>query len=298
MLAFRPNGALLSTSTTVKLGLPKGRMQEGVNKLLADAGIQLRTGSRGYRPSINLTGFEVKVLKPQNIVEMLEAGSRDVGFAGADWVAELNAHVVELLDTTLDPVRLVAAAPVALLEGGKLPKRHLVLASEYQRLAQDWIAKNGIDARFVRSYGATEVFPPEDADCIIDNTATGSTLAANGLEIVADVMRSSTRLYANPRALENTEKRDAIERLVMLIRSVLEARRRVMLEVNVSPQDLEKLVAILPCMREPTVSPLHASRGYAVKAAVPRDELHKLIPAIKANGGTDIVVSGLGQIVP
>ena len=114
---------------TVKLGLPKGRMQEGVFKLLGDAGIQLRTGSRGYRPSINLPDFEVKVLKPQNIVEMLEAGSRDVGFAGADWVAELDAHVVDLLDTGLDPVRLVAAAPVALLEGGKLPKRTLTLAS-------------------------------------------------------------------------------------------------------------------------------------------------------------------------
>jgi len=173
-----------------------------------------------------------------------------------------------------------------------------VVASEYQRLAQDWIAKAGISARFVRSYGATEVFPPEDADCIIDNTATGATLVANGLEIVGDVMRSSTRLYANPHALENREKRDAIDRLVMLLRSVLEARRRVMLEVNVSPQDLERLVAILPCMREPTVSPLHASRGYAVKAAVPREDLPKLIPTIKANGGTDIVVSSLGQIVP
>lgn len=273
-------------------------MQEGVFKLLSDAGIQLRTGSRGYRPSINLPSFEVKVLKPQNIVEMLEAGSRDVGFAGADWVAELNAHVVELVDTTLDPVRLVAAAPSALLEDGKLPKRTLIVASEYQRLAQDWIAKAGIQARFVRSYGATEVFPPEDADCIIDNTATGATLVANGLEIVGDVMRSSTRLYANPHALENREKREAIERLVMLLRSVLEARRRVMLEVNVSQQDLERLVAILPCMREPTVSPLHASRGYAVKAAVPREDLPKLIPTIKANGGTDIVVSSLGQIVP
>jgi ATP phosphoribosyltransferase len=286
------------STTTVKLGLPKGRMQEGVFKLLSEAGVQLRTGSRGYRPSINLGGFEVKVLKPQNIVEMLEAGSRDVGFAGADWVAELNAHVVELVDTTLDPVRLVAAAPSALLEDGKLPKRTLVVASEYQGLAQDWIAKAGISARFVHSYGATEVFPPEDADCIIDNTATGATLVANGLELVGDVMRSSTRLYANPHALENREKREAIERLVMLLRSVLEARRRVMLEVNVSQQDLERLVAILPCMREPTVSPLHASRGYAVKAAVPREDLPKLIPTIKANGGTDIVVSSLGQIVP
>lgn len=282
----------------VKLGLPKGRMQDGIFKLLGDAGIQLRTGSRGYRPSINLPGFEVKVLKPQNIVEMLEAGSRDVGFAGADWVAELGAHVVELLDTGLDPVRLVAAAPSALLVDGALPKRPLVLASEYQRLAQQWIVSSGISAKFVRSYGATEVFPPEDADCIIDNTATGATLIANGLEIVGEVMRSSTRLYANAKALEDRAKRDAIEHVVMLCRSVLEARRRVMLEVNVGADHLEKLVAILPCMREPTISPLHGAGGFAVKAAVPREDLPRLIASIKAAGGTDIVVSPLGQIVP
>ncbi len=283
---------------SVKLGLPKGRMQDGVFKLLSDAGIQLRTGSRGDRPSISLADFEVKVLNPQNIVEMLEAGSRDVGFAGADWVAELDAHVVDLLDTTLDPVRLVAAAPTALLENGKLPKRTLVLASEYERLAKNWIAGAGITAKFVRSYGATEVFPPEDADCIIDNTATGATLVANGLEIVGEVMRSSTHFYANPKALDDKAKRDAIEKLVMLLRSVLEARRRVMLEVNVSAEDLERLVKILPCLREPTVSRLIAWRGYAVNAAVPRTDLPTLIPTIKENGGTDIVVSQLGQIVP
>lgn len=283
---------------SVKLGLPKGRMHEGVFKLFGDAGIHLRTGSRGYRPTINLADYEVKVLKPQNIVEMLEAGSRDIGFAGADWVAELDAHVVELLDTGLDPVRLVVAAPQALLEDGRLPKRMLTLASEYERLALGWIEKSGIAARFVRTYGATEVFPPEDADCIIDNTATGATLVANGLEIVDEVMRSSTRLYANPKALEDASKRDAIDKLVMLLTSVLEARRRIMIEVNVSADDLERLVGILPCMREPTVSPLHASRGYAVKAAVPRADLPTLIPRIKDAGGTDIVVSQLGQIVP
>jgi ATP phosphoribosyltransferase-like protein len=195
-------------------------------------------------------------------------------------------------------VRLVAAAPVTLLEDGMLPKRTLILASEYECLAREWITKSGIAAKFVRSYGATEVFPPEDADCIIDNTATGATLVANGLEIVGEVMRSSTHLYANPKAMEDNGKRDSIEKLVMLLRSVLEARRRVMLEVNVSAEDLERLVRILPCMREPTVSPLHASRGYAVKAAVPRVDLPTLIPTIKEAGGTDIVVTQLGQIVP
>ncbi len=287
-----------AAETPLRLALPKGRMQEGVTALLADAGIRLRQGPRDYRPTLSLPGLEAKILKPQNILEMLHAGSRDVGFAGADWVAELQVEVVELLDTGLDPVRLVAAAPADLLEDGQLPKRPLVVASEYERLALNWIGRRGIDARFVRSYGATEVFPPEDADCIIDNTATGSTLRANGLEIVDDVMTSSTRLYANPRVLADPARRPAVDQLVTLLKSVLDARQRVMLEVNVPAAKLEEIVAIMPCMREPTVSPLHGQAGYAVKAAVPRDRLPGLITALKAHGGTDVVVTALSQIVP
>src|SRR6266568_6302912 len=124
------------TAVPFRLGLPKGRMETGVLALLADAGIRVRPSARGYRPDVSLPGAEAKLLKPQNIVEMLALGSRDVGFAGADWVAELEADVVELLDTGLDPVQLVAAAPVALLEDGQLPKRRLIVASEYERLTR------------------------------------------------------------------------------------------------------------------------------------------------------------------
>ena len=283
---------------TIRLGLPKGRMQDNLLRLLADAGLRVSLEPRGYRASVSLPGFETKLLKPQNIVEMLEAGARDIGFAGADWVAELDADLVELLDTGLDPVRVVAAAPGGLLEDGRLPARPLVVASEYASLTKRWIQEQGLDARFVRSYGATEVFPPEDADCIVDNTATGSTLRANGLAILDELMRSSTRLYANPRVLEDPSRRARIEDLVLLLRSVVEARSRVMLEVNVAADQLEELVGILPCMREPTVSTLHGDAGFAVKAAVPRADLPQIVLAIKASGGTDIVVGDLAQIVP
>ncbi|MCC6527051.1 MAG: ATP phosphoribosyltransferase [Polyangiaceae bacterium] len=287
------------TTTTLRLALPKGRMQEGIVRLLGAAGIQLSADDRGYRPRLSLPGCETKLLKPQNAVEMLHLGSRDFGFAGADWVAELGAELVELLDTELDPVRLVAAAPLALLRGGELPRdRRLVVASEYERLTRAWIARRGLDAAFVRSYGATEVFPPEDADCIVDNTSSGATLRANGLEIVDELMRSSTRLYAHPHALEDTGKRRAIEDLVLLVRSVLEARKRVMLEVNVSAADFAAVIAVLPCMRQPTVSELAGSGGFAVKAAVPRARLPELVPLLKSKGATDIIVSRLDQIVP
>lgn len=292
-------------ATTLRIALPKGRMADGVSRLLDEAGISLRKTARGYRPVLGLADTEVKLLKPQNVVEMLASGSRDVGFAGADWVEELEVSagawssrgVVEVLDTGLDPVRVVAAAPRELLRDGELPRRPLVIASEYERLTTRWIAERQLEARFVRSFGATEVFPPEDADCIVDNTATGATLAANGLEIVDELLRSSTRLYASRAAWSDPDRRGRIEDLALLLRSVIDARKRVMVEVNVSAAGLDELVAVLPCMREPTIARLLGD-GFAVKVAVPRDALATLIPTIRARGGTDIVVSPISQLVP
>ncbi len=285
------------SSETIKLGLPKGRMNKGVLDLLDTAGIKVRVSSRAYRPSISLPAYDTKILKPQDIVEMLNIGSRDLGFAGADWVDELKADIVEIVDTKMDPVRLVAAAPKDLLENGKLPKKHIVVASEYQRITKDWIEKTKLDASFVRCYGATEVFPPEDADCIIDNTSTGSTLRANGLEITDEIMTSSTRLYASKQAMANPVKKKEIERFALLVRSVIDARSRVMVLVNVESEDLEKVVSLLPAMRQPTVNQLHSGAGYVVKAAIPREDLPEIIPAIKKAGGTDIVVNKICQLI-
>jgi ATP phosphoribosyltransferase len=285
------------STSLVHLALPKGRMEEGVLSLLRDAGIRVTFGKRGYRPTLSVQGFETKILKPQNIVEMLHLGSRDLGFAGADWVAEKGVELVELLDTEMDPVRVVVAA-LPEFAGDDLGRNGTFrIASEYRRLTEQWLEKKGLDARVVRTYGATEVFPPEDADCIIDNTATGETLKANGLVIIDEVMRSSTRLYAHPKALENPEKKERIERLILLLRSVLDARERVMLEVNVPGDRLAEVIAVLPSMREPTMAPLHGDQGFALKAALLRRDLPTLIPEIKARGGSDIVVTALAQIV-
>ncbi|MCH2462508.1 MAG: ATP phosphoribosyltransferase [Gemmatimonadetes bacterium] len=288
----------ITDNDTLRLALPKGRMQDAVIVLLADAGIRVTPTARGYRPAVSLPDCEAKILKHQNIVEMLELGSRDVGFAGADWVEELGVEVMELLDTGLDPVSVVAAAPRGLFDRLDEVGRPLVVASEYETLTKAWIAQRGLDAEFVQSFGATEVFPPEDADVIVDNTATGSTLRANDLEIVDTVITSSTRLYASPQAMENGVKRERIEDLRLLLGSVLDARRRVMVEVNAPEDRLEEVVSLLPCMREATVAPLFGNSGYAVKVAVLRDELPKIIPAIKAAGGSDVVVTSISQIVP
>lgn len=272
-------------------------MQTGVLELLSAAGIRVGVDDRRYRPAISLDGFAAKLLKPQNVVEMLHAGSRDIGFAGADWVAELDGSLVELLDTGLDPVRVVAAAPADVAESAAMPGPPTIVASEYERLTRRWIDGRGLEARFVRSYGATEVFPPEDADVIVDNTATGATLEANGLRVLDEIMASSTRVYANPGALEQPRHRERIEHTVLLLESVLEARRRVMLELNVPCERLDAIVSFLPCMRQPTVSRLHGREGYAIRVAVPRDDLPSLIPEVKRRGGTDLIVTDPSQIV-
>lgn len=292
----RTNVAAERRVSVLRLAIPKGRMHEGVIGVLREAGISVTTSSRGYRPAISLANFEAKVLKPQNIVEMLAAGTRDLGFAGADWVAELGADVVEVLDLELDRVRIVAAAPRGVAERGlRGPVR---VASEFEALTRRWMVRRGLEGSFVRSFGATEVLPPEDADCIVDVTASGATLEANGLVIVDELMASSTRLFASRGAWEDAQSRRAIENFAMVLRSVLEARRRVMLEVNVPADRLREVVEVLPCMREPTISGLHACAGYAVKAAVPREMLPTVIPEIKARGGTDIVISPIAQVVP
>ncbi len=283
----------------LRIAIPKGRLQDAVATLLTDAGIDISFGMRNYRPRMGWSGLEAKLLKPQNVVRMLHNGSRDIGFAGADWVAELDLELVELLDTGLNPVCIVAAAPPVLLDNGRLPDGvHLTVASEYVTLAKRWVAEQSIDGTVVQSFGATEAFPPEDADLVVDNISTGDTLRGNGLTIVDTLMQSSTRLYANPCVLDDADKRSQVDDILLLLESVLAARQRVMLELNVPQADFDAVVAILPSMREPTVAKLHGNSGYAIRAAVPKADLPGLILALRSRGATDLIVSRPQQIVP
>lgn len=286
-----------SNLATLRMALPKGRMQGEVDRLLADSGLEVEADRRGYRPIITgVAGIEAKRLKPQAIVSMLAAGTRDLGFAGADWIEELDLgeDVVEILDTRLDPVRIVAAAPPALeIESS----RTIRIATEMPRIAEAWARGRGLDFTLIRSWGATEVLPPEDADVIVDLVQSGATLAANGLEVVDVISRSSTRLYASRDAFQCPTRRTVIDRVVEQVASVLEARSRYLLELNVSSERLGDVLEVLPCMRRPTVAPL-ASDGFAVRAAVPRDGLPELIGRIRSAGGTDLVVGEARQVFP
>lgn len=284
-----------TAETRLRLCLPKGRMQNGVESLLADAGLRVRPTSRGYRPAIEgIQGVAAKLMKPPAIVSMLSDGSRDLGFAGADWVRESRADLVEILDTGLDPVRIVTAAP----DGFDLEKADVVrVASEMPNIAADWAAGRGLRIVPVRSWGTTEVLPPEDADVVVDVVQTGATLEANGLRIVDVVMQSSTRLYASREAAADPIRRRLIERISNLIESVLEARRRLLVELNVDDDRIDAVLAVLPCMRRPTVSPL-AGGGFAVRAAVPRSDVATLVLELKEAGGTDLVISEPRQVIP
>lgn len=283
---------------TVRLALPKGRMFDQVVDLLKGAGITIRQSERGYRPNISLPSFTAKILKPRNVISMLAAGARDIGFAGADWIRETGTELHEVLDTGMNPVRLIVAAPHQILVDGKLPQRRLVVASEYPELARHWIQDNNLDAEVLQTFGATEVFPPEDADCIVDNTATGSTLRANGLAIIDEIMTSSTRLYASKEAMENDAIRPQIENFVMLLQAVLQARGRVMMDLNVQQDNLQAVVDCLPSMRTPTVSPLSDTGWVAVRSAILRKELAVIIPKLKSAGACDIVTTAAEQIIP
>lgn len=281
----------------LKLVLPKGRIQVAVQAALAECGITLSGAERTYRPSVNVDGMQVKLLKSQNIPPLLALGQHDCGFAGADWVREQRSDVVELLDLGFDPVKIVAAIPEN-QDWDALRQRPLIAVSEYRRLTTDWLESLGVDFTFVRSYGATEVFPPEDADLVVDNTATGATLRANRLQIVETVMESTTRFLANREALDDPTKRESIENLVVLLRGVLASRKRVLLEMNAAPEALDTVVGLLPAMKAPTVSKLYHEDGFAVRAAVPMSAVRTLVPQLLAAGATDILELPIRKIIP
>ena len=282
----------------LRFAVPKGHMFEQVRTLLADAGLKLRVEERGYRPTASDPDLEIKLLRAQNIPQLVHLGSMDIAFAGHDWVRESRSKVVEVLDCGLDPVSIVAAAPRGQTLARLRRRKQVVAASEYRNLTSRWLRREDISHVIVQTFGATEVFPPEDADLIVDNTATGTTLRKNHLDILATLLTSSTRFLASQRAMADRWKRKKIEDLALLLQAVLDARARSMLEMNISAERLDRLVAKLPCMRSPTVAPLFGDEGFAVKVAVPRKDVAALVLRLKELGATDIIETRFEKVLP
>jgi ATP phosphoribosyltransferase len=282
----------------LRILIPKGRIFENIGSLFAEAGIPLKLADRTYRPVVGDGGqWEAKIMKPQNVGTLLELGAHDCGFTGIDWIKESGADIAEVLDLRFDKVQIVAACPLT-LDNSTLASKKITAATEYVSLADKWLSSQGYNYRILRTYGATEVFPPDDADIIIDNTATGQTLKDNGLRIIDTLLESSTRFVASREAMADPTRRRQIEELAMLFRAVLEGRDKVMLEMNVTREAFGALAEALPAMRSPTISPLYKDSGYAIKIAVRKSETATLIPRLKTLGATDIVEYELRKVVP
>jgi ATP phosphoribosyltransferase len=281
----------------IKLVLPKGRIFQRVASLLNDCGLHIHVPDRAYRPTCSDDRLRVKIMKAQNIPTLIELGSHDLGVTGHDWVEETSADVEVLLDLGYDPVQIVAAAPRGLDLAALSAERPLRVATEYETLTRRWLDSRGLRARIIRSFGATEVFPPEDADLIVDNTATGTTLRENGLEIIDVVLRSTTRVIANRAAYADPARRAVIDDVLLLMNAVEQGRTRVLLEMNIPADALPTLIARLPAMKSPTVAQLWGEQGYAVKAAVLRSEVARLLPELRRLGATDILETDIRKVM-
>jgi ATP phosphoribosyltransferase len=286
--------------TVLKLGLPKGSLQDATVELFAKAGFAISISSRSYFPSIDDEEIECMLIRPQESARYVEHGLLDVAITGFDWI--LKRNVVEVAELVYSKqlrraVRWVVAVPndsdihrIEDLAGKRI-------ATEAVELTEQFLADHGISAEVEFSWGATEVKPPNLADAIVEVTETGSSLKANNLRIVHEILRSTTRLIANPQAMADAWKRNKIDDLAMLLRAALAAHGKVGLMLNVHEQNLATVEAMLPSLKSPTISKLQAEGWYAINTIVDQDLVRQLIPRLKASGAEDIVEFPLNKVV-
>lgn len=286
--------------SVLKLGLPKGSLQDATVQLFEKAGYSISISSRSYFPAIDDDEIECMLIRAQEMARYVEHGLLDAAITGLDWI--LKRDVVQVADLVYSkqlrrPVRWVVAVPtdskiqtVKDLQGKRI-------ATEAVDLTKQFLADNGIDAEVEFSWGATEVKPPYLADAIVDVTETGSSLKANNLRIIHEVMRSTTQLVANRAAWEDPWKRSKISRIAMLLRAALAARGKVGLMLNVHEKSLAAVEKLLPSLRSPTVSKLQSEGWYAVNTIVDEEAVRELIPELKDAGAEGIVEFPLNKIV-
>ncbi len=286
----------------LKILLAKGRIYESVYELLNDVGISIYLPDRTYFPTTNQEDLAFQVVKPQITSLLLANNKADLGFSGKDWVYEngVENDVVEIMDLGFDPVRIVAAIPEA-RDFDKILEGKAIIATEYQNLSKKWVEEKKFDGTIFRTWGTSEGFVQDTdesiAQILIDNTSTGSSLRANRLKIVDTLMESSTRMYASKEAMADEQKKQKIMALKMLFETVLNARSRVMLEMNVAKKDFDNLMKGIPSMKSPTVSPLFNNDGFAVKIAVKKSDVPTLLPKLQSLGATDIVEYELRKVM-
>jgi ATP phosphoribosyltransferase len=292
----------------LKLGIPKGSLQDATIHLFARAGFNIYVSTRSYFPSIDDPEIECMLIRAQEMARYVCDGVLDAGLTGQDWIAEhrLGGATKHSLTPIADlvyakqsfgKVRWVLAAPED--SRFKVPTdfANATIATELVRVTKAYFDKLDIPVNVEFSWGATEVKPPILADAIVEATETGSTLRANRLRILDTVMESNTQLIANDVALADEWKRTKIENIALLLRAAIEAQGRVGLMLNVRRADLERVLALLPALQRPTISSLSDDEWVAVNTIIEERTVRDLIPKVKAAGGQGIVEYPLNKIV-
>jgi ATP phosphoribosyltransferase len=290
-------------SSTLRLGLPKGSLEETTFSLFAKAGYKIRADSRSYYPSIDDPEIECILIRAQEMARYVGEGILDAGLTGHDWVLESGAQVVEVAELIYGkvgrkPLRWVLAVPndSAIQSAADLQGKRI--ATEAVGMTQRYLAKHGVTATVEFSWGATEVKPPRLADAIVEITETGSSLRANNLRIIDTLCETTTRFIANHDAWADPFKHRKIERLAMLLKAVLAAESKVGLMLNVNAASLKQVLGILPALHKPTLSTLSDDGWYALNTIVDEKVVREIIPDLQAAGAEGIVEYPLNKIVP
>jgi ATP phosphoribosyltransferase len=289
-------------SNILKLGIPKGSLEEATVNLFAKAGYNIKIKSRSYFPSIDDNEIECMLIRAQEIARYVQNGVLDAGLTGKDWIQENRADVVEIADlvyskTSSRPVRWVLAVPnespiqsVKDLQGKRI-------ATEAVNMTVDYLKKHGVTADVEFSWGATEVKPPKLVDAIVEITETGSSLRANNLRIIETLMESNTKFVMNKEAYDNPWKKQKVERIVLMLQSAMAANGQVGLMMNVPKNKLDEVMKILPEGKKPTIAELTDSNWMDLTVILEERLVREIAPDLKAIGVEDIVEYSINKII-
>ena len=289
-------------SQVLKLGIPAGSLQEATAELFRRAGYKITFSARSYYPTIDDEQIECLLIRAQEMARYVEDGALDAGLTGYDWIVETGADVHEVAELAFSkvrrgPVRWVLCVPedspirsVEDLQGKRI-------ATEAVGITRQFLQQHGVQAKVEFSWGATEVKPPKLADAIVEVTETGSSLRANNLRIVAEVLQSTTRFIANRAAYADPWKRRKIDDMVLMLRGAMAAEGKVGLMMNVRRSDLDRVVGILPALQNPTVSDLADKHWVAVNTVLDESVVRQIIPRLKEAGAHGIVEYPLTKII-
>jgi ATP phosphoribosyltransferase len=286
----------------LKLGIPKGSLENATVDLFRRAGFQISVSSRSYFPSIDDPEIECMLIRAQEMARYVEDGVLDAGLTGRDWVMENDAHVHTVADLiyakqSFGKVRWVLAVPESSPVKSVKDLQGKIIATELVAATERYLQSHGVTAKVEFSWGATEVKPPELADAIVEVTETGSSLRANKLRIVETVMESNTQLIANLDSWKDDWKRRKLEDMRMLLEGAINALGKVGMMLNVEKKNLAAVLNVLPALKKPTISPLSEGEWLALNTILDETTVRTIIPRLKEAGAQGIVEYPLNKIV-